>query len=114
MQLEANLKLDQYLDIDITSKLYSDFYASMFICTTIFEVGVSAEGLSFEIYEVKDLGLYTEAENENGEEINLDIHLNDFTKDISIQKSESELNLLQLDYVEINLDEKTIKIQFSL
>lgn len=114
MQLEANLKLDQYLDIDIMSSKYSDFYASIFKCTTIFEVNTSAEGLSFEIFEVKDMALYSEVETESGEETTLDMSLSDFTKDVKITKGDSELNLLQLSFVDINLDNKTIKLEFSL
>ncbi|TXG86309.1 MAG: hypothetical protein E6R13_00740 [Spirochaetes bacterium] len=127
MEFESRLKIDKYLDIDIygtyiiggeTEKVFDDFYNSVFSGIAIFQVNASINGLEFIISEFKDLYLQTEAENSNIEDSEselVEINLSDFTKDYEINTTDGDNHTsLVLDSVEINLNEKKIKLLFLI
>ena len=127
MEFESRLKIDQYLDIDIygtyiiggeTEKIFDDFYNSVFSGVAIFQVNSSTNGLEFIISEFKDLYLQTDAENSNIEDSEselVEINLSDFTKDYEINTTDGDNHTsLVLDSVEINLNEKKLKLLFSI
>ena len=127
MEFESRLKIDKYLDIDIygtyiiggeTEKVFDDFYNSVFSGIAIFQVNSSTNGLEFIISEFKDLYLQTDAENSNIEDSEselVEINLSDFTKDYEINTTDGDNHTsLILDSVEINLNEKKLKLLFSI
>lgn len=127
MEFESRLKIDKYLDIDIygtyiiggeTEKVFDDFYNSVFSGVAIFQVNSSTNGLEFIISEFKDLYLQTDAENSNIEDSEselVEINLSDFTKDYEINTTDGDNHTsLILDSVEINLNEKKLKLLFSI
>lgn len=127
MKFESRLKIDKYLDIDIygtyiiggeTEKVFDDFYNSVFSGVAIFQVNSSTNGLEFIISEFKDLYLQTDAENSNIEDSEselVEINLSDFTKDYEINTTDGDNHTsLVLDSVEINLNEKKLKLLFLI
>lgn len=127
MEFESRLKIDQYLDIDIygtyiisgeTEKVFDDFYNSVFSGVGVFQVNSTINGLEFIISEFKNLYLQTEAENSNIEDSEselVEINLSDFTKDYEINTTDGDNHTsLFLDSVEINLNEKKIKLLFLI
>jgi hypothetical protein len=112
----VKLVLDKYIDIDITDN-YDSQNDAIFSANVSFKIDADENGLSFDVYEVIDMNLsytgviYTEEPEDPETEINT--NLENFTKEVYIEKTDKEYQILSLDSVDINFNTSVIKITFT-
>jgi hypothetical protein len=112
MILSTNLQLEDYLDIAIETK-YDEVEDAIFTCSVDFNVTADINGLEYSIEIVKTPRIKYSANNSDDEEpLYFDVDLSDFNTSVFINKTDDEKYEVRLDNVDINIENKILKIYF--
>lgn len=113
--ISTRLELNNYLDISLINN-FDDTENPKFVCDATFKIGTSLSGLYFDIYEIKNMHVsytgvtYTDDEEENE---NIELDLNEYEKQIVIDKSNEDNKSLILSEVEIDQNKSIVILYFT-